>query len=894
MRLWRTLRLRARSLFARPGVDRDLDAELRDHLERQIEANLAGGMTPSDARQAALREFGNVVHIEEQCRDARGFRLIEDAVRDLRFGLRSSLRTPAFMIVAVLSLALGIGANTAIFSLINALMLRSLPVTDPGALVELGRITQYGRGGSFSYPIYERLRDEQATLTALLVQSNTTVQTDQAGEDSEDPPIGRFVSGNYFQTLGLAPAAGRLLGPDDDRLEQGTAAPAVISHAYWRRAFGARPEAVGASLTLNRIPFTIVGVMPRGFAGLETGRPVDFLLPIGAEPRLRAQSWLRGGDFNWLSIVGRLKPGVSVEAAHADLGQTFTRTMEGIAATARDPDNQRLLRTHRLTLAPAHAGLSSLRRQFESPVRLLMGAVALVLVIASANVVNLLLARAMARRREIALRLAIGAGRGRLIRQLLTEAAWLGLAGGALGLAFASWGTQTLLTLVANGDPRFALDAGPDVRVLLFTMTISIGASVLAALLPALRTSRVSIADAHEDARTLHAGPGHARWSQALVVVQVALSVVILAGAALALVSVRNLRTMDAGFDRDQVMLIGLSPGRAGYTGERRLQYYRDVLDRVRALPGIEGASVALITPISGGGVDLSLVVDGRSAEPDNMVYVNDVSDGYFRTMGTALRLGRDFSTDDRESSPAVAVINEALARRYFPSETPVGRRVRLGRDSLLEIVGVVENAKYLSLREPDRPTIYVNALQKITTGGLTLTVRSAPGTGDPAAVRRQVQTVASTVPIGRPSILSADIDRSLVNERLMANLLGAFAVLALVLACAGLYGVLGYTVARRTNEIGLRLALGATRGEVLRSVLGQSARIVTIGIIAGIAVALVATRLLSDLLYGVTTTDGQVLLAVVLFVAAVAALSALRPAWRASRVDPWVALRHD
>jgi putative ABC transport system permease protein len=342
------------------------------------------------------------------------------------------------------------------------------------------------------------------------------------------------------------------------------------------------------------------------------------------------------------------------------------------------------------------------------------------------------------------------------------------------------------------------------------------------------------------------------------------------------------------------VTLMSLSPGRAGYTGARRLQYYRDVLDRVRALPGIEEASVAMITPISGGGVDLSLVVEGRPAEPDNMVYVNDVSDGYFRTMGTALRLGRDFTADDRESSPAVAVINEALVRRYFPSGTPIGQRVRLGRDSLLEIVGVVENAKYLSLREPDRPTIYVNALQKVMTGGLTLTIRSASGAADAAAVRREVLAVASTVPIGRPSILSTDIDRSLVNERLMANLLGAFAALALVLACAGLYGVLGYAVARRTSEIGLRLALGATRGEVLRSVLGQSARLVAIGLMAGVAAALLATRLLSDLLYGVTAADGRVLLMVISLIALVAALSALRPAWRASRVDPMVALRHN
>jgi putative ABC transport system permease protein len=341
--------------------------------------------------------------------------------------------------------------------------------------------------------------------------------------------------------------------------------------------------------------------------------------------------------------------------------------------------------------------------------------------------------------------------------------------------------------------------------------------------------------------------------------------------------------------------LMGLTPGRAGYIGARRLQYYRDVLDRVRALPGIEGASLALITPISGSGVDLSLVLDGKPAEPGNMVYVNDVADGYFGTMGTALLLGRDFTREDREESAPVAIINDALARRYFPSSVPIGQRVRLGKRSVLEIVGVVRNTKYVSLREQDHPTIYVNALQKLDTGGLTLSVRVA---GDPsaatAAIRREVSAVAAAVPIGRTSVLSAEIDRSLVNERLMANLLGAFAALALVLAGAGLYGVLGYAVARRTNEIGLRLALGATRRAVLWSVLGDCARLVTIGLVAGVAGAFLATRLLSDLLFGVTTTDLRVFSAVVASVAAVAAVSAFRPAWRASRVDPWVALKHN
>ncbi|PYV13911.1 MAG: hypothetical protein DMG07_13120, partial [Acidobacteria bacterium] len=575
----------------------------------------------------------------------------------------------------------------------------------------------------------------------------------------------------------------------------------------------------------------------------------------------------------------------------------FGRFLEDFASSVGDADRKRQIRSHRLVLESARTGLSAPRREFSGPVLLLMGAVGLVLLIACANVVNLLLARAVARRREIGLRLAIGASRGRLVRQLLTESAALGLIGGAVGFAFATWGTRLIAAFIAADDPALSLDIAPDDRVLVFTGIIALGSSLLAGLAPALRAARTSVTqEMRADVRMFSMSATATLGTRVLIAAQVALSLLLLTGAALLVTSLRNLHAFDPGFDREHVLLMGLSPGRGGYTGERRLEYYRQVLERVRNAPGVRATGLSFITPISGGSVDLSFGVEGRPREPGAVVYVNDVSDDYFAALGTPLLLGRDFVPQDRPDSAPVAVINDALARRYFQGENPIGRRVRLGRQEGLEIVGVVANAKYVSLREDDQPTIYVNALQKRDpSGGLTLAVRTS---GDPpslaAAIRREVQALAGTVPIAQASTLSAQIDRSLVKERLMTRILSAFAALALLLASVGLYGVLGYAVARRTNEIGIRVALGATRGSLLWSVLREAWTLVAIGAAIGVPAALALTRLLSSLLYGVTPTDPWVLGGAVasLFVVALAAAS--QPAWRALRVDPLVALRYE
>jgi predicted permease len=894
MRTLRTIRLRLRSLFLGRRVEAELDEELRDHLERQIELHRAAGLSPAGAREAALRDFGNVPLVQERCRDMRGVNWAEDLRRDLGYALRSMRRAPGFTAVAALSLALAIGANTVIFSLVNALMLRDLRVAAPHELVEVGRVTPNGRG-NFSYRLYERMRDENSVFSGLLTMSTAPIQA--AVEHGGRQPNGRFVSGNFFELLGLSPAAGRLLSPDDDRLDaREGAARAVIGYPFWQREFGGRADAVGSTLRIDAVHFTVVGVLPRTFDGLVAGRPDDFFIPMASEPLLRRQSWLDNRNFNWLTIVGRLKPGTPVDAAKANLDVIFGRILEELASGAVDAVGQRRLRSHRLALEPARAGVSAPRRELAKPVLVLMGAVGFVLLIACANVVNLLLARGMARRREIALRLAMGASRGRLVRQLLTESAALGLIGGAIGLALAGWGTRVIAAFIADGDPTVSFDVAPDGRVLLFTAVLSLASALLAGMVPALRISRLDVAPAMSaDARMLDTSRTVTVWSRVLIAGQVALSLLLLTGASLLVASLRNLRTFDAGFDREHLVMMGLNPGKVGLGGERRLEYYRQVLERARSTPGVRAAGLSLMTPISGWSWDLSFDVEGRPREPGAMVYVNEVSEGYFGAMGTTVLGGREFVRQDGPDSPPVALINDALSRRHFKNENPIGRRVTLGNRSTLEIVGVVANAKYVSLREEDLATIYLNALQKRDAGALTLMVKTA---GEPVsrapAIRREVQATAPAVPVAQASLLSAQIDRSLGRERLMTRVLGAFAALALLLASVGLYGVLAYAVTRRTAEIGVRFALGATRGAVLGSVLRKSAGLVAVGVAIGVPASLGLARFLSSFLYGVTPADPRVLGGVVVCLFLVALAAASLPAWRASRVDPLVALRSE
>jgi putative ABC transport system permease protein len=876
-----------RNVVHRRAADRDLEDEISGAHAELTEDYIRQGLQPEAARRAATLALGHLHVVTEHIRDARAGAFLDRFLQDVRYGTRLLRRNPLFTATAILSFGLGIGANTTIFSLVNALLLRELRVSHPEELVEIGNTIPGGRGTSYSYPTYETVRDENTAFSGLLATAKfaVTVSLEQTSEE----PVGRLVSGNFFDVLGVQARIGRVLAPADD-VPGAADAVAVITHGLWQRAFGGDPTVVGATLRVDQERFTIVGVLPAAFDDPLVGRPTDVYLPIGVEPRLRREhSGLHSSSTRWLGVVGRLAPGMTIEQATASLSPVFSRVMDRLAQDDPKPGLAERLRAQKPWLESASTGLSDLRRDFSRTVLLLMSAVSLVLLIAAVNVVNLLLARAVARRREFALRLAIGATRGRLVRQLLTESLLLGLGGGAVGLVIGTFGAPVLVALVSYGSSNpIVLNVEPDARVLSFTAALAVMSALVAGLWPAWRAAEGSVAPlAYGDARTLMLTRSSTRWGRVLIAAQVALSLLLVVGAILLLTTLRNLRGLDPGFDPTHVLLYRLDPSRTDLDHERTRQYYRNVLDRVRAMPGVAAASVSVITPLSGSGMDVEVSVEGEAREHCASGYANVVSEGFFSTMGTATLLGRDFVP--RET---VAVVNDALVRRCFPGANPIGRRIIVHGDDVFEIVGVVANAKYDSLREADTPTVYLNGTPTTEPRGLTLAVRTTGDSGSLApAVRKELQSIAP-VPVSQPRTLAIQFERSIVTERLVVRLLVAFAALALLLAAVGLNGVLGHQVARRIPEIGVRLALGATRGNVLRSVMRESWIAVAAGSIAGVPLAILFSGVLETLLYQVSPWDARVLLGAVVCVLCVATTAAAVPAWRASRVDPLAAIR--
>jgi predicted permease len=808
-------------------------------------------------------------------------------LRDVRYGLRVLLKRPGFTAVTVVTLALGIGANTAIFSLLDAILLKALPVQNPERLVVINTSGPKGLSNDYSYPVFERFRDQNQSLSGVFAAASAGrlgVKMSASGAGGEaETVVGKLVSGGYFSVLGSVFTA------EEDQTPGGHAV-AVISYGYWQRRFGRDPSAVGRTFTLSDTSFTVIGVTPPGFFGETVGEAPDLWIPATMQPQVYpGRDFLNVDYVTWLRLMARLKPGAHPRQAQAELDVIFRQL--------QDEKGRQKFPAGRIELTPGGKGLSELRERFSDPLRVLMAVVGLVLLIACVNVASLLLSRAASRRKEMAVRLALGAGRLRLVRQLLTESALLALSGGLLGLLFAFWGSDVLLAIVSAGTSPVALDLHPDVRVLAFTGAVSLLTGMLFGLAPALQWTRLDLTPALKaPVRGLSGGGARYGLGRVLIVAQVALSLLLVIGAGLFVRSLRNLKRLDAGFKREGVLVLGVDSAATGYADAQLKSLYRQLLGRVGALPGVSSASLAFQTFRGPGSGICCISIQGAPplAEEDRRVNADYVGPRFFETMGTPLVSGRGFDLRDDENAPKVAVINEAAARYYFPDGSPLGRRFDQSKNKGIEIVGVVKDARHYGLREQAPRMFYLPLLQHGTPPNF-LAVRTA---GDPrgmaAAVRQALQEVDPKLPVVEVTTLGEQVDASLVPERLIATISGFFGFLALLLSCVGLYGLMSYAVARRTAEIGIRMALGARPGNVLWMVLREALLLALVGVATGLPAALAATRLIESLLFGLTPADPTTVSLATLLMIAVAASASYLPARRASRVDPMVALRYE
>lgn len=884
-------------LFRKARVEEELDAELHEFLESAVEQKMRAGSSRGEAIRAARMELGSMDGVKDRVRDVGWESVVDSVWQDVRYGSRMLRRSPGFAAVAIGILALGIGANTAIFSVINPLMLRQLPVREPAQLVELlSRYPGEPRMHSFSWKAYEHYRDHNHVFSDLIGVSPSRFQVSGDGFEPETV-YGEYVVGTLFTALGVQPAVGRLIDSQDDQLGAGDPAVAVVSWPYWQNRFDLSPSIVGKRILVDGVPATIIGVTPREFFGLQVGRTPAVWLPAAMEPLIRRPSQRADGLLLGLALMGRLKPGVSIEQARAEMDVLDRWRVEEIAKRSNDPQ----WRNARIELEAAGAGFAGLRDQFARPLLLLMAIVALLLLIACTNVASMLLARAAARRREIAMRVALGAGRARLTRQLLTESLLLSAAGSVLGVLLAYFGADALarswpLDTRLWGPQPLELQVHPDLRVLLFTAGIAVLTAVLFGLAPAWTALSHSPASSFRDTGTAGETRSRRLFGQSLIVAQVALSAVLLSTASLFVGHVSNLRNRDIGFQRHSVLLIRLDPARSGYSPDHLSRLYEDLLGRLETIPGVRSATLSAITPIQGPAASRFATVEGFEERPEDRrrLSLNSIAPKYFQTLGTPLVAGRDFQFQDAGRAP-VAIVNQSMARYYFGDQNAIGRRITLeGGNVAHEIVGVVGDAKYAEIREAAPRTIYFNAFQEGRGRFSQFALRTdrAP-TSVVEDVRRAVADVLKTVPVTRVTTLADQVDAAIVAERLMAKLAGAFGGLGALLAAAGLYGLLAYSVVRRTNEIGVRMALGATRRDVTRMVLKGALGLVCAGLVVGAPIAVWSKRFAASMVENlpVETAFPMAFAAVAMIV--VALLAAYVPARRAARVNPIDALRH-
>jgi len=855
---------------------------INDRMER--------GESADAAAQAARREFGNVELVQHVTREQWGWSWVGDLLQDLRYGARMLWGSPGFTLIAVLTLALGIGANTAIFSLADAFLLKLLPVEDPQQLVFIRATnSRGGTHGDFSYPAFERFRDGSQAFASMFAWDDSHVMVTMDGQpDFVDCD---FVSGNYFDVLGASAFLGRAITTEDDRPNGKPVT--VISYSYWERRFGRAPAAIGKNITIGRIRFTIVGVTKPDFSGRNVaGRPADFVLPMGVHPQLAL------GDHDTFQIMARLKPSITAEQARTELDviyQQFLRQQAGTQLSQRDEQD---INKQRIVLKPGLHGASQPTDNFSLEIRILAAVVGVALLIACVNIACLLLARASARQKEIALRVAMGAGRGRLVRQLLTESVLLAVFGGVLGMVFARWGASFLFALLANSEATIPFDW----KILAFTLAISVVTGVLFGLAPALTGTRIELNSILKGSESHREGRLSPRaLSKPLVISQVALSLALLIGAGLLIRSLQSLYSVDTGFERNKVLEVWVFPALNGYDHASEMNLYPRLLDRLNAIPGVQSASLSRLRMIFGRwNRDVWVPQSVSAAQGARQVYCDPAGPRFFATMGIPLLLGREFSPADTATAPKVAVISESMAREFFVGKNAIGERFRFDHADSgpeIEVVGVVKDIKHHL--EDDRPQAaafipYTQAPSDMY-GQMNLVVRTAanPSSIVPA-IRAAVQSVDKNLPQTEIATQETEVDEYLGSQRSITTLLSSFAGMAMLLAAIGLYGTMSYAVGRRTKELGIRLALGAQRGELLLMVLHETLRLVVIGVVFGVAVATAAGRLLGGMLFAVKSSDPLTIAVAIVIMTGIALIAGLVPARRAMRVDPIVALRYE
>jgi predicted permease len=910
MRLLRRLWIRTRNFATGSSGQRRLREEMEQHLALQTEANIRAGMPPNEARRQAAIKFGAAEAICESYHAEEGLPKIETALQDCRYAVRMLLRSPVLSVVAVMTLALGIGANTAIFSFLDAVLLRSLPVRDPQRLVKLGVNDPEGITDSFaqkelySYPFYRQLQRENQVFSDTAAIFSMMNEVHGFVDDRKESELIKVqtVSGTYFQTLGVAPQVGRVINENDDSTE-GDHPVLVISDQFWQHRLNRDPVVLDHKLKLGNAIFNIVGVAPAEFFGTTVGAAPDAWAPLSMMASI-PPGWNGRKENFWesLYILGRLKPGVTLEQAAANVNVLFPQILRSFPDAKLSQENlERLART-RVPLKLLARGVSDLRSTYSEPLKVLMVIVALVLLIACANIANLLLARSTARARELAVRQALGAARLRIIRQLLTESLVLALAGGALGIAFAAFANRVLLHMISSGPETFALTVSLNPRLLAFTFAVSVSTALLFGTLPALRATRLDLSSTLKSGRGTSPLGARTPLAKTLVITQVALSFVLTAGAFLFLRTLNNLSRVDIGFDKENVLLLDIDSAVTGYKDDdpRLKALFHQIEEQVSSLRGVEAASFSAFTFGHQASWNTPIRVPGRAFDRNGHVRHNIIGNDYFKVMRIPLIAGRQFGAQDTATSAKVAIISEAMARNLFPAGLPIGRTYSIGSPDDMtppvekQVIGVAKDVKFSDVAEPQQYVDYLPYSQQDWAFG-EFEVRYSGNFGAVAAeVQQAIHGIDRTLPITNVTTFEEQVARSYSTQTNIAQLSAFFGSVAVFLSSIGLYGIMSYLVSRRTGEIGIRMALGADRAEVRWNVMREVVVWIMAGIAIGLPVSLGGGRLLRTMLYGLSGSDPISLIAAVLVLALAGSAAAYLPARRASRVDPTIALRYE